>query len=347
MSKLQIPTPLSRPLYLARVVAGANVSNGLAPRHVQPIGAHLLLTENCQARCVTCDYWKSRWTNFISTELAIETINRLSEVGIRYLRFTGGEPLLRRDLWQILGRAATGKYTRIRLQTNGLLLRKRASDINASAITDVTISLDSTGELNDQLRGVAGYYERAIDGASKLEGKRICIACTLTGPGADDLEALIEVTQNSGWSFSYNLLNNNIFKFRGADLTCWPDKAALDKILEVLRGRLGRPEYELTYVRKHYEGGPSRRFGPAEPPCVLGYMYIYITSNGDIFSGCYSLPRVGNILRDDIRDVVRSKAYQERCRSMLRRECDGCTCNIFMSLDANNPVDWIAHRISS
>ena len=84
----------------------------------------LKLTENCQAKCVTCDYWKTRWEDGLSTERAVETINRLSDFGIRYLRFTGGEPLLRRDLFEILRRADTSRFKRISLQTNGLLLKK-------------------------------------------------------------------------------------------------------------------------------------------------------------------------------------------------------------------------------
>jgi len=338
---------LSKSVYLSRVVAGSKVSETLAPRRVAPIAAHLLLTENCQAKCVTCDYWKSTWTNAITTEKAVETINRLTQVGVRYLRFTGGEPLLRRDLFQILEQADTQNLERIRLQTNGLLLRHRADAINASPITHVTVSLDATGADNDRLRGVPGYYEKAIDGATLLENKGVSIACTLTGPGAGHLDALIDETERRGWSFSYNLLNNSIFKFSNANLDCWPNDQELQDILEILDRRLARPKYEIDYVRKHYKEGRSRSFGSGEPPCVLGYVYIYITSNGDILSGCYSLSQLGNILENDIRDIVGSKAYGERCRSMLRRECDGCTCSISYSLDSQNSADWLAWKLMS
>jgi len=336
---------LSQSVYLSRVVAGANFSEKIAPGRVAPIAAHLLLTENCQAKCITCDYWKSTWANAISTDIAVETINRLAQVGVRYLRFTGGEPLLRRDLFQILEDAHSHKLKRIRLQTNGLLLKKRAENINASPITHVTISLDAMGEENDRLRGVSGYYGTAIEGASKLEGKCISIACTLTGPGAGHLVSLIDESKRRGWSFSYNLLNNSIFKFSNANLDCWPNDHELQEILQVLNRHLDRPKYELDYVRRHYQEGPSRRFDDGEPPCVLGYIYIYVTSNGDILTGCYSLSRLGNILEDDIREIVRSQAYRERCRSMMRRECDGCTCSISYSLDSQNTFGWLAHRI--
>jgi MoaA/NifB/PqqE/SkfB family radical SAM enzyme len=324
--------PLADVRYLGSISLSANVSKSLAPKRITPLGANVLITENCQARC--------------STELAIRTIKRLSGAGVRYLRFTGGEPLLRKDLFNILGRTEKVNFKRIRLQTNGLLLKRRALDINSSSITDVTISLDAMHEANDRIRGIDGYYDLAVEGASLLIGKRIMICCTLTGPGADFLEPLIELSESRGWSFALNLLNNRIYKFRGADLDrCWPDSAALEKILDVLRRRLQRPTYELAYIRRHYEDGPSRSFASGEPPCVLGYVNIYITSNGDVWTGCYSLPPLGNLLKDDVKDIVESQRYRKRCLSMLRRECPGCTCNIFISLHAKNTLSWLGNHI--
>ena len=80
--------------YEARLWLAANVSDRLAPRMIRPTDASIKLTENCQARCVTCDYWKTRWTDHISVEAAIALVRRLGDIGITTLRFTGGEPLL-------------------------------------------------------------------------------------------------------------------------------------------------------------------------------------------------------------------------------------------------------------
>ena len=80
-------------------------SQSLLPARVKPLSASLKLTENCQAKCVTCNYWQTRWDDGLNTEKAVDVINRLGEFGIRYLRFTGGEPLLRRDLFQVMQKA--------------------------------------------------------------------------------------------------------------------------------------------------------------------------------------------------------------------------------------------------
>ncbi len=114
---------------------GSNITPHLAPTHVRPTDASIKLTENCQARCVTCDYWKHRWHDHIDTKAAIRLIDRLGHIGVTTLRFTGGEPLLRRDFFDILGEIDLTPFTTIGVQTNGLLLGRLAKKINDSPAT--------------------------------------------------------------------------------------------------------------------------------------------------------------------------------------------------------------------
>ena len=336
---------MSHPLYLVQVVAASSISPQLAPRKIAPFDAHILLTENCQAKCITCDYWKTQKVDKMSTEFTIRTIDRLGELGFKHLRLAGGEILLRSDLFEILDRSNTNPFQQIRIQTNGLLLNKRARAINESPLTHVSISLDATGDTNDYLRGIEGYYELALAGALKLKGKEIEISCTLTGPGAEHLEALIDLSHSNNWAFSYNMLNNMISKFEQADLSCWPKEDSLEKILEILRRRVALPEVELNYIRKHYTEGPSRSYRINEPPCVLGYLQLYILANGDVLSGCYGLPPIGNIFNHDLEEILHSDLYKQRAQAMLRRECNGCVCNVNISLKANRPLATLAHAI--
>src|SRR3954452_23835246 len=91
--------------YLPRVWAGTKFSTKLLPPQIRPLSAHVKLTENCQAKCISCDYWKTRWQDVISTDRAIELLNEIDAAGIASLRLTGGEPLLRKDLFEILSRS--------------------------------------------------------------------------------------------------------------------------------------------------------------------------------------------------------------------------------------------------
>src|SRR5271163_1308339 len=110
-------------VYLTRVWMGSNFSAKLLPSRIMPLSAHVKLTENCQAKCISCDYWKSRWHDGIDTARAIDLLNEIGAAGISSLRFTGGEPLLRKDLFQVMKQANTSAFKQIILQTNGLLIK--------------------------------------------------------------------------------------------------------------------------------------------------------------------------------------------------------------------------------
>jgi MoaA/NifB/PqqE/SkfB family radical SAM enzyme len=89
-------------VYLSQVWMGSQIPQKFLPSKIRPLTAHIKFTENCQAKCVSCDYWKSRWEDSMDTARAIRLVNEVGEAGIRNLRFTGGEPFLRRDFFEIL-----------------------------------------------------------------------------------------------------------------------------------------------------------------------------------------------------------------------------------------------------
>lgn len=68
--------------YLSRVWMGSKMSPKLLPTTVRPLSAHVKLTENCQAKCISCDYWKTRWQDEISTDRAVELLNEITDAGI-------------------------------------------------------------------------------------------------------------------------------------------------------------------------------------------------------------------------------------------------------------------------
>jgi MoaA/NifB/PqqE/SkfB family radical SAM enzyme len=326
--------------YKARLWLSSNASPRFAPRSVRPTDASIKLTENCQARCMTCDYWKHSWKNAIDTDSAIHLIGRLGQIGVSNLRFTGGEPLLRKDFFEILRAVDVEPFTMIGVQTNGLLLSRYADRINDSAVTHVSVSLDAVGDRNDTIRGVRGYFDRAIAGLNLLRGKIRIIAMTLNQVGAGDLEALIDVVQGMEGYLACNLPDNRLYFLQGANLAgLWPDEQTSERIVQILARRLGRQfsGYELDYIRRYLTvGSPSVR--EANPACVLGYTTIYVASDGAVRSGCYVLPPLGNVLEQDIADILNSPEYRQRVKAMLRLECPGCACNVFKSLRIKHSV---------
>ena len=78
---------------------------------------------------------------------------------------------------------------------------------------------------------------------------------------------------------------------------------------------------------------------------MLGFLEVFVVSNGDVLAGCYVLKPVGNILREDLEKLIASERYREACVGMVRRECPGCTCGIHTSLAFKNMAfPWIRRR---
>jgi MoaA/NifB/PqqE/SkfB family radical SAM enzyme len=318
----------SHGLYLSRVWLGSQVSARLLPSSIRPLAAHVKLTENCQARCISCDYWKSRWQDAIDTAHAVDLVNQIGALGIRSLRFTGGEPLLRRDLFQILKSANTSPLKQIIVQTNGLLLKKLHKEINDSPLTKIAISLDGLKDTNDRIRGIDGYFDLGMEGIRLLRGKQVAISITLNRISAGELGKLAEVAYAVGAELEFNILSRSLYFLKDADLAAmWPERNDVTEIASFLRDTLKRPDYEVDYVTRYYN-----KESLAEPPCILGFTQVFVISNGDVLTGCYPLKAVGNILRDKLETILASEAYSRQCLSMIRRECPGCTCGVETSL---------------
>jgi GTP 3',8-cyclase len=135
------------------------------------------VTDRCQFRCTYCTYCMPREVFgrdfvFLPREdlLTFEELTRLARVfaglGVRKLRLTGGEPLLRRDLERLIAKlAAIGGIQDIALTTNGALLARKARTLADAGLRRVTVSLDSLDDAVFMALNDAGFpVARVLDG---------------------------------------------------------------------------------------------------------------------------------------------------------------------------------------
>jgi len=328
--------------YLSRLWLGSQVSPRFLPPVARPLAAHIKLTENCQARCISCDYWKSRWNDAISTDRAVALLNEAHALGISGLRFTGGEPLLRRDFFDVLRRSHAARFKSIVVQTNGLLLKKMHKEINDSPITKIAVSIDGLKDTNDQIRGIRGYFDLGMEGIKLLRNKEVVLSVTLNKLSVAELKGLAAAATEVGAKLEFNILSRSLYFLSGADLdSMWPAKEDVGKIAEFLRDTAHRPAYEIDYITRYYN-----RENLTEPACVLGFLQVFVLSNGDVLTGCYPLKPVGNILNDDLGRILASDAYMRQAEAMIRRECPGCTCGVESSLAMKHAASSALYQIS-
>jgi hypothetical protein len=136
------------------------------------------------------------------------------------------------------------------------------------------------------------------------------------------------VAQGLGADVEFNILSRSLSFLKEADLaSMWPQGGDVPKIAKFVSDTLKRPAYETDYITRYYSKETLD-----EPPCMLGYLQVFVLSNGDVLTGSYPLNPVGNILRESLASVLGSEAYSRQCLAMIRRECPGCTCGIESSL---------------
>ncbi len=154
------------------------------------------ITRNCNLKCVHCynDSGVGKKCNDATTEEAKAVLDDLAGFGIPSVLFSGGEPLMRHDLFELI-KYATGKGLRTVISTNGTLITpEAATKIKEYGVSYVGISLDGVGEINDKFRGVDGAFDRAVEGIKNCQavGQRIGLRLTLTKRNVADLEALFD-----------------------------------------------------------------------------------------------------------------------------------------------------------
>ena len=164
------------------------------------------LTDRCNLSCTHC-YNKSgpgRATEGeLSTAEALGVIDDLADMGVPLILFTGGEPLLREDIWD-LARHAKKRGLKMALSTNGTLITPDlARRIRESGIEYAGISLDGArAETHDRFRNSPGAFERTIGAfaACKEAGLRCGVRVTLTKENCRELEALVDLALSLGAS---------------------------------------------------------------------------------------------------------------------------------------------------
>jgi len=164
------------------------------------------LTDRCNLSCTHC-YSRSgpgRTTEGeLSTAEALGVIDDLADMGVPLILFSGGEPLLREDIWE-LAHHARDRGLKTALSTNGTLITPGiARRIRECGIEYAGISLDGArGETHDRFRHSPGAFEKTIAAfeACREAGLRCGVRVTLTKENCQELEALVDLSLSLGAS---------------------------------------------------------------------------------------------------------------------------------------------------
>ncbi|MDY6893093.1 MAG: radical SAM protein [Chloroflexota bacterium] len=197
-------------------------------------------TGQCNLHCVHC--YSSASSNqdppeVLNTQQAKSFIRDLVDFGVPVLLFSGGEPLLRKDIFELAG-FAREQGMRIVISSNGTLITKEiAKKIRNTDFAEVGISLDGIGERNDRFRGKNGAYKAALQGIQNCValGQRVSLRFTITRSNYSEIPAIFDLAEREGVEricFYHLAYVGRAIDFSQDDLSHSETRAAVDLICE-------------------------------------------------------------------------------------------------------------------
>lgn len=266
---------------LAKTRIGLGVLRARLLQRRIPLFVGWQLTARCNLRCRYCDLWKKRGRE-LTTEQVLSGIDQLAALGTKVVALSGGEPLLRDDLPQIIEHCHAHGIT-IRIHTNGHNLQRIAEQL--SKVHAVVLSLDGPEVINDKIRG-KGSYQETIEAAelARKHGTKVLLNATLTAANVSHVEGIIReaeglnapitfqpvIKKNPEWMDIDHLKPEDVQLGKAIGRLIWHKKqkgSIVGNSLVSLHAFLG--DYS------HWKGNSA-----------LGRMYIHISYDGRLYASC-------------------------------------------------------------
>jgi pyrroloquinoline quinone biosynthesis protein E len=323
------------------------------------------LTYRCPLQCPYCsnpiDF--ARHTDELATAEWERILTEAAALGVVQAHFSGGEPLLRADLPQIIRRARDlGLYTN--LSTGGTLFNEKIGmQLRAAGLDSLQVSIqDADAKNSDRLAGGAPSFAKKIRAAQIVKelGFSLTMNVVLHRQNLDHIEAIISMAEELGaerLELANSQYNGWALKNRAALL---PTRAQVEHAAHVAgaaRQRL-KGHMEILYVLPDY-------FEPFPKACLHGWGRVFMTvaADGTVLP-CQTAREIRGLKFDNARQRslpeiwFESEAFQkfrgtgwlpEPCQSCPRKEVDfgGCRCQAFLltgDATATDPVCSLAPK---
>jgi len=300
-------------LFAQRDIAPAGLAQPLIDRYGRKIGyLRISVTDRCDFRCVYC---MSEHMEFLpkSEVLSFEEVVQIASAfiarGTRKIRLTGGEPLVRRDIIQLverLGSLIGHGLEELTLTTNGSQLRRYADRLAGAGVKRINVSLDTLNEVRFREITRRGRIADVLDGidAAAEAGLKIKLnMVAMRGVNDDEIEPMMAFAHGRGFGLTL---------IEGMPL----GEVGLDRVESYLPLREMRERLAAKYTlepTEHRTGGPARYDWVKETNGLLGFITpmshnfcescnrVRLTATGQLFM-C-----LGQEDMVDLREVLRSE----------------------------------------
>lgn len=317
---------------LSHLVEG---SEGLTVEGV-PYQVSAYVTRACNLRCLHCYISAGKpLPNELSYDEWSRVFSELADLGTRVLYILGGEPMLRRDIYDIIS-SASRLGMRVSMSTNGTLIgRSEAVRLRDSGVSEVQVSLDGPTEgINDSIRPPASF-RAAVSAIRYLKevGLRVTIGVTLFSANEAYIKSMVDLAKELGVDgitfealapFGRALVNG----LRGPSGGVWGvilPLAASSPRISLSSMRFLMP---VSLLQESYRRSKELLGKVSYQTCPAGRSRMVIDANGDVY-GCELLIGLtkpeGNVRKSSVRELWRSGFRDLRQRDLSSVEpCSSC-----------------------
>lgn len=286
-----------------------------------PVLCNYYVTYRCNAKCGFCDIWE-RPSPYVDLETAEKNLDDLKALGVKVIDFTGGEPLLHRDIDKLLTMAkAKGFITT--LTTNAMLYPKWAEKL-ARLVDMLHFSLDSPDrEAHNASRGVDcfDFVMESIEVAKSL-GERPDIIFTVFEHNVDEIE---KVYQEICAPNNLVLILNPVFDYGEVDTGASFSEVTLKKLSKWSKKK--RVYLNDAFIQLRKDGGNH----VDDPVCKAASSTIVISPENKLMLPCYHLGIEEIPIENDLEGLYKSDKVQKLVALEGRMPaCEGCTINCYM-----------------
>lgn len=293
-------------------------------------------TLTCNAKCKHCgsSAEKKKYDGELTTEEIKNAFKQIAsdmDASKILINVTGGEPLVRKDLCEVMEYATNELGFHWGMTTNGILLtEENIEKLRKANMETISISIDGIEETHNKFRGVPNSYQIIINNIKNLKKagyvKHIQVTTVFHKENINQMEELYQIMLGLGMD-SWRLVSMDPIGRANENDNLLLNGKEIKQLLDFIKSKKKDRRLEVTYgcpgfLGLEYEKEVRKNYFY----CRTGINVASILYNGDLFV-CPNVPRMkrliqGNIKADNFKDIWNNK-YKE-FRTKNRTECDKC-----------------------
>jgi MoaA/NifB/PqqE/SkfB family radical SAM enzyme len=238
-----------------------------------PLVVSMVVTNRCNYSCGYCDRWDGRGYQLTTSDI-LSMMDEMASMGTRRLIFTGGEPLIRKDIFDLMRRAVTLGF-KVNLNSNGTLVPRYVDQL--AHLDGLTISIDGDRETHDHVRG-DGAFDAAVEAvraARQHTGLKIRLSAVISSVSIGGEDVLLDMAEREGIDVFFQPAEHRVLGGEGVNPLAPPIAEYRETIDHLIRRKqAGAPIANslgaLRYLRS-WPDGPALKCAGAKLFCRVDH----------------------------------------------------------------------------